>query len=664
MDISNIKGIGKQRAAALQNIGIFTVDNMINAFPKYYNDRSKISTLDKLEIGTIQTIKATITEPAKNSTVAGGKVLTKLLVTQNQKKLEIVWFGRSYLQWIFKIGSTHYFTGRIIAKFGTLQMESPEYEEEDAQSLSVGRIVPVYNTPKKISQKMYRKWVKSALDNATLHDKLPKILYEKFNLAALKTAIENIHFPQNEQQLQTARQRLVFEELFFMQLALQNLRGDTAEGVKITDVETLPILQKLPFTITKAQQTVLDDIIHDLQSGFAMNRLIQGDVGSGKTIVAVIAAYLVAKSGYQVAIMAPTEVLAQQHFSYFSQYLSQFSPLLLIGSVKDKKTVYKKIAENATQIIIGTHAIIQKYVSFAKLALVITDEQHRFGVMQRTDLIKKAENPHKMIMTATPIPRTLGLILYGDMNISIINQLPPGRQTIITNCVNSSYRQRLTAFVEKQAQQGQQIYIICPTIEESELELQSVLEYTANLQRQLPNIAVACLHGKMKNSVKEEIMQAFKQNKFSVLVATTVIEVGVDVPNATLIIIENAERFGLAQLHQLRGRVGRGTQQSHCVLVTDNKSETTTQRMKAMKTTTDGFKLSELDLQLRGHGDFFGTQQHGLPKLNIANFYKDIEILKEAQKAASTISQTQLTPQEQSTIQQETSKILQNILTM
>ena len=640
MDISSLPGIGPGRAKLLSNMGISTVGGLILFFPRDYDDRRQIKTISMLTPGTAHTIRGTIAAEGENiSFRPGGPVMTKLLLRDDTGSLELVWFGQPYLKRTFRKHDVFLFTGRVVESHGRLQMESPDYEKiTEGETLSAGRIVPIYSLPKGISQKMFRKWIKAALDMpVSIEDPLPEPLRKDF--CNRKEAIQNIHFPKSDEHFNAARQRLVFEELFFMQLALLQIKGSAQPGIVIKNTDISSFLAGLPFSLTDAQQSVLRDVSGDMQSGFRMNRLIQGDVGSGKTVVAAAAAYPVMKEGYQAAIMAPTEVLARQHFNQFSNYLPGFEAVLLTGSLtaKEKKEAHASIHDGQAQIIIGTHALIQESVVFHNLALVITDEQHRFGVKQRAALVDKGTAvPHSLIMTATPIPRTLGLILYGDMDISTINTLPPGRREIKTYCVNSSYRTRLHAFMDKQVQEGRQVYVICPAIEESEIDILSVTTYADDLRKALPHISIACLHGRLKD--KERIMSAFGQGTYSIIVSTTVIEVGVDVSNATLIVIENAERFGLSQLHQLRGRVGRGPHQSYCVLVTDSNAEHTIERMRAMESTSDGFVLSELDLKLRGPGDFLGVHQHGLPGLTIANIYQDIDILKKAQKAAIEIA--------------------------
>ena len=479
-----------------------------------------------------------------------------------------------------------------------------------------------------------------------MREELPLWLRKEYKLAERNFAIENIHFPETEQGFYDARRRLVFEELFVLQTALFQLKNtleDSGEGIILKKKKALQEAEGLlPFALTGAQKRVLKEMEKDMTSGKIMNRLVQGDVGSGKTAVAMVAAYWAIKNGYQVTIMAPTEVLANQHFESFQKVFEPagIKVVLLTGSLKakEKRETLEQVKNGDAQMIVGTHAVIQKGVEYHKLGLAITDEQHRFGVRQRSTLADKGENVHTLVMTATPIPRTLALILYGDLDISIIDELPPGRQKIDTSAVDSRYHQRIYTFIQKHVKEGRQAYVICPMIEESEkLEVQSVLNYTEELVKELPECRVACVHGKMKAKEKQEIMDGFAAGNIDVLVSTTVIEVGINVPNATIMLIENAERFGLAQLHQLRGRVGRGSEKSYCILVSDTKTKVAKERMKTMTESEDGFVISEKDLKLRGPGEFFGIRQHGLPELKIADLYKDMAILKEAQSAAAEL---------------------------
>jgi len=724
MDIKNLTGIGEKRAMALRAAGFHTVYDLINYFPRDYDDRSQIKTVEALIPGAVNTIRGHISaEPENTNPYSKGRkstrgrplTLTKATLKDSTGSLELVWFNQPYLKKYFRVGQEYIFTGRVKLDFkNRMQMESPDYEPISETQLSGGRIVPVYTTPKGFSQKTFRALIHQALGlcakmdvpgqapssvaaRSPFHENLPITLLQAHNLPNRKTALTNIHYPESDQAFLEARRRLVFEELFFMQMALFTLKGQATShpGIVLRDTDFAPFLVELPFSPTNAQSRVLADIVADYNSGARMNRLIQGDVGSGKTAVAMAAAYLVINNGYQAAIMAPTEVLAQQHYKDCTQYLQPLgiNTVLLTGSLtaKARREALAQIAANPALMIIGTHALIQPGVEYARLGLVITDEQHRFGVNQRFQLTAKGQGddavpadkvfsrnpvlthpsmsilekerntpsvpalPHTLVMTATPIPRTLALILYGDLDISIIDELPPGRQAIKTYCVDSRYQERIHAFIRKEAEAGRQTYVICPAIEENQepgsphlsecatipdepkLHIANVLSYTQELSAALPDLAIACLHGRMKPAQKQEIMEDFKSGKIHALVSTTVIEVGVHAPNATLMIIKNAERFGLSQLHQLRGRVGRGAVQSYCVLITDAKNQVTKARMKAMTETTDGFRLAELDLAQRGAGDFFGTRQHGLPDFAIANLYQDMDILKIAQSAAQMV---------------------------
>ncbi len=534
------------------------------------------------------------------------------------------------------------------------EVSSPEFEKAgtDKEILGGGRIVPVYPLTSGISQKVLRSLIKTTLDavKTQLPEFLPLDMRKKYMLCERNFAISNIHFPENDESFFIARKRLVFEELFVLQTALFILKGTAKRNDGIV-FKTKGISEEsekaFGFGFTKAQKKVIAEICSDVSKGIPMNRLIQGDVGSGKTAVAMTAALMAVKNGYQAALMAPTEVLASQHYESFKEFFDKFGikVCLLKGSLKkkEKEAVKELISTGEADVIVGTHAIIQEDVEFKKLGLVITDEQHRFGVKQRNVLSEKGINAHVMVMTATPIPRTLALILYGDLDVSVIDELPPGRQHIDTFAVNSSYHQRAYGFIRKEVENGRQAYMVCPMIEENDaIEAKSVMQMIDEVsQTDFKGLSVAVLHGKMKADEKERIMKDFAENKIQILISTTVIEVGINVPNATIMLIENAERFGLSQLHQLRGRVGRGKYQSYCILVTDSKSEVTKERMKVMKKTNDGFEISETDLKLRGPGEFFGTRQHGVPQLKIANLYKDADILSQAQAAAKELNRNE-----------------------
>lgn len=645
--IDVVKNIGKTRAEQLNKLGIETVEDLIEYYPRDYEDRSRFVPINEIEIGSVNTIRGRVlTSPearrVRTITIVGVRI------ADGTGSIECVWFNQPYVKNQLIVGKEYTFTGKVIQKFGRIQMESPDYELVNADSLNTGRIVPVYTVPKKMSQKVIRGCIKDAMDtvDGSLDEYMPESIIREHNLCSREFAVRNIHFPENDKAFFKARRRLVFDELLFLQMHLLELKGNVCDkktSVVINDFDDSEIRNALGFSLTDAQEKVLTEIKNDFTTGFVMNRLIQGDVGSGKTAVAMISAYIAIKNGYQAVLMAPTDVLANQHYKSFCDTLEPLGikcELLTSGlKKKEKDRAYDNIATGYAKMIIGTHALIQEKVKYNNLGLVITDEQHRFGVRQREMLSEKGNEPHILVMTATPIPRTLALILYGDLDISIIDKLPPGRKKVDTFAVDHSYYQRLYAFIKKEVAKGRQVYIICPMIEENDkMELRAVLSYTDDLDRNiLPELRVSCVHGKMKNAEKQTVMEEFAKGNIDVLVSTTVIEVGINVPNASLMIIENADRFGLSALHQLRGRVGRGSEKSYCVLVSDAKSKVAKERLKIMCQTNDGFVISEKDLTLRGPGDFFGTRQHGLPEMKIANLYKDVDILKEVQQTAISL---------------------------
>ncbi|MBQ9090835.1 MAG: ATP-dependent DNA helicase RecG [Anaerotignum sp.] len=644
--VSLLKGIGEQREKKLLKLGISTIEDLLTHYPREYKDRSEIIKIADLPMDEPSTFLAQVKEEGQNSR-HGRLVYTRMKVYDEKGSVGVLWYNKPYMKNSLKIGEWYLFSGKLQKKYGRKEILSPEVERI-GENFAGGRIIPVYPASEGVSQKILRNLMEEALSQMSggMREELPLWLRKEYHLAERNFAIENIHFPKTEQGFYDARRRLVFEELFILQTALFQLKNtleDSGEGIILKKKKALQEAEGLlPFALTNAQKKVLKEIEKDMTSGKIMNRLVQGDVGSGKTAVAMIAAYWAIKNGYQATIMAPTEVLANQHFESFKKVFEPagIEVVLLIGSLKakEKREMLEKVANGEAQMIVGTHAVIQKGVEYHKLGLAITDEQHRFGVRQRSTLAEKGENVHTLVMTATPIPRTLVLILYGDLDISIIDELPPGRQKIDTSAVDSRYHQRIYAFIQKHVKAGRQAYVICPMIEESEkLEVQSVLHYTEELEKELPDCRVACVHGKMKAKEKQEIMDGFAAGEIDVLVSTTVIEVGINVPNATIMLIENAERFGLAQLHQLRGRVGRGSEKSYCILVSDTKTKVAKERMKTMTESEDGFIISEKDLKLRGPGEFFGIRQHGLPELKIADLYKDMAILKEAQSAAADL---------------------------
>ncbi|NLJ88136.1 MAG: ATP-dependent DNA helicase RecG [Epulopiscium sp.] len=643
-----LKGVGEQTRKKLNKLDIYSIEDLLYHFPREYEDRSKIIKINEIAFNESNTIIAKIASIPQNEK-KGRLVITKVKIKDETGTIFAVWYGQAYLKKQFNINESYIFTGKVLYKYGKIQMESPEFERYDGKEvLSSGRIIPIYPATYKLSQKIIRQLIYQAIKETKnqLLEFLPKWIRKKYQIADYNYSILNIHFPESLEDFFVSRERLVFEELFILQTGLLRIKNkikDNKRAIKFNDIEEVKdLIDNLPFKLTKAQIKVFDEIKKDMLSDKSMNRLIQGDVGSGKTVIAALALYIAVKNNYQGVMMAPTEVLASQHYqgliSLFEKENIKIG--LLTGSLtkKNKELLLKEIEEGTINIVIGTHALIQEKVVFKSLGLVITDEQHRFGVAQRRLLFEKGSNPDVLVMTATPIPRTLALILYGDLDISIIDELPPGRQKIDTYCVDSSYRERIYKFIKKELDTGRQAYIICPAVEESEIEgLQSVINYTEQIKNEFKEYRVSFLYGKMKAKEKQKIMEDFLSGEIQILVSTTVVEVGVNVPNASIMLIENAERFGLSQLHQLRGRVGRSIHKSYCILITDSKSKIAKERMKVMEKTNDGFKISETDLHLRGPGEFFGTRQHGIPDLKIANLYKDIDILKKVQDASKEL---------------------------
>ena len=646
-EVQYIKNVGPNRVKLLNKLNIFTLGDLITYFPRNHEDRSIPKKIAETTDGEEVLIKATaITKVTEMRTRR--MTIYKLVVRDDTGVCTITWFNQKYLKDKIKIGNTYHFFGKIENKLGRIEMNSPVFEEEGVEK-NTGRIVPIYPSTFNLSQNMLRKVMESGINEVygKLEETLPEYILEKYKLLEINEAIKNIHFPESNSDFIRAKNRLVFEELLGVQLALLNLReGYNVEkkGIKFNkDVKMNDIIDTLPFKLTNAQLRVLKEINDNMESEKTMNRLLQGDVGSGKTVVSIISAYKAVKSGYQVAIMAPTAILADQHLKNFEKTLKNFNIKceLLISSVtkKKKEDILQRLANGEIDILIGTHAILEENVVFNNLGLVVTDEQHRFGVKQRAKIVAKGNNPDVIVMSATPIPRTLALILYGDLDISIIDELPPNRKKIDTFAVTKEYEERVNNFVKKQVNEGRQAYIVCPLVEDSEeLDLKSVTALYEKYKNEVfSEYKVEYLHGKMKAKEKDEIMNRFKDGQIDILISTTVIEVGVDVPNSSIMVVENAERFGLAQLHQLRGRVGRGEYQSYCILKYEGKGKNTRERMKIMCQTNDGFVISEKDLELRGSGDFFGTAQHGLPELKIANLFEDIQELKVIQELAQKI---------------------------
>ena len=647
-DIQFVKGIGPKKAYKLNKLGIFTLKDLLYYFPRQYEDRNNLKKIVELKNEDKATIKALIVG-ITTSNPRKGMTLTKIDVKDETGYAKLVFFNQPYISNTFKSGDTILVFGKVKKEFKNIEFSSCEIEHLSNSPKNTCKIMPIYPLTFGVTNKEIISIIKSVLSNKELIIKeyLPKGIIDKYKLCSIDYAIRNIHSPSNKESFKIALYRIIFEEFLILQLGLFMFKNGVTEveGIKFEENEKLKdIISSLPFKLTKAQNRALNEIIEDMKSPKVMNRLVQGDVGSGKTVVALLALANCVLNGYQGALMAPTEILAEQHYISLTETLKEFgmNVELLVGSLtkKQKEKVLERVKNKEIDILIGTHALIEDKVEFDRLGLVITDEQHRFGVRQRGKLSDKGNNPDVLVMTATPIPRTLALILYGDLDISIIDELPPGRQPIDTIAVSKDKRDRAyNNLVRAEVEKGRQVYIVCPLVEESEaIEAKAAVELVEELKQEyFSDLKVGLLHGKMKASEKESIMKSFKNKELDILVSTTVIEVGVNVPNATLMIIENAERFGLAQLHQLRGRVGRGKHKSYCILIYASKSEVCRQRMSIMEETNDGFKISEKDLEIRGPGEFFGTRQHGLPELKIANIFKHMKILKIAQQEARYI---------------------------
>ena len=640
-DIKYVKGVGPTRAEAFYKLSVPSVGALLRYYPRAYEDWSQIVPIHELQAGENACIRATVCHTPTKIRIPGGTLLFKTTVTDGAGLLNLTFFNNKYIQNQLKEGEEYLFFGKPAQnRYGALEMASPLFQKPQ----SAHRIRPIYPATAQLNSKTIERCVQNALDalETEIPDFLPREIREKNGLCTLDTAIRHIHFPPDEESLAAARKRLIFDELFLLQLGLLQMKSRTqtlsTDCVLKTDC-TDEFAARLPFSFTGAQSRAVGEAMRDMQSGEPMNRLLQGDVGSGKTAVAAALIYSAAKNGFQSAMMAPTEVLAEQHYRTFRNFFAGtgIEVVLLTGSVSaaEKRAVKAKLKSGEAALAVGTHALIQEDVDFARLGLCITDEQHRFGVAQRASLAAKGDNPHILVMSATPIPRTLGLILYGDLNVSVLDELPPGRQTVDTYRVGTSYRPRIYKFIEKHIAAGLQAYIVCPLVEEGELDLAPAEEYCKRLQNGVfHHRRVGLLHGKMKPKEKDKIMRAFSAGEIEILVSTVVVEVGVDVPNAAVMVIENAERFGLSQLHQLRGRVGRGTAKSTCILVSDAQNDEAKARFDILCETNDGFKIADADLKLRGPGDFFGKRQHGLPALRLADILRDTELLLTVQREA------------------------------
>lgn len=646
--IQYLKGVGPKRAAKLNRIGIYTIYDLLFYFPREYDDRRKITKIKDLKNKEKVTIEAIVSGSSTTLRPRKNVAITKIPIKDDTGICYMVFFNQSYIEKTFKIGDKIKVNGRVDISYGNIQIQNPIYSKNDKDS-NTNSIIPIYPLTNKLTNNEIIKLIKLAI-SSNLHniDEIFTVeMRKKLNLIGIDKAIKNIHFPESREMYKFSKYRLVFEEFLILQLGLLLVRSklkNSKKGVVFNKVDRSDeLLERLPFPLTDAQSKVFTEIKKDMESDKIMNRLVQGDVGSGKTIIAILSIFKAIVSGYQTVMMAPTEILANQHFEEISNLLGSFNIKceLLVGSLKAKKKeeLLEEIKKGNIDIVVGTHALIQDSVMFKRLGLAITDEQHRFGVKQRAKLTEKGITPDVLVMSATPIPRTLAMILYGDLDISIIDELPPGRQKIDTYAVSENMKMRAFEFLRKQIDEGRQAYIVCPLVEESEtLDIKSATEVYEEMKELYgQNYNVGLLHGKMKPKEKDEIMKRFKENSIQILISTTVIEVGVNVSNANIMLIMNAERFGLAQLHQLRGRVGRGKYKSYCILINKSKNKVARERMRIMEKTSNGFIISEKDLELRGPGEFFGIKQHGLPELKIANIFTDMKILKIAQNVANDI---------------------------
>ncbi|MDD3839665.1 MAG: ATP-dependent DNA helicase RecG [Clostridia bacterium] len=649
-DIKYIKGVGPARSKLLNKIGIFTVEDALYYFPKGYDDRSEIRKISEARLGEKNTLKCSIVSAPENFKTRNRLTITKVRVKDETGSAFCIWFNQPYMKTRFKKGDEFFINGKVERRFGQIQINSPIMESTSTgKNLYTSSIIPIYGLTKNLSHNTMIRIMKNVVDTSldNIGETFSEDILKKYRLVQKKQALHDIHFPANKKAYLLARERLVFEELFMLQLSLFFLKKkntESKEGIRFLrgKEEIYKFLDTLPYKLTEAQQMVMDDVIKDMEDKFPMNRLIQGDVGSGKTVIAVTAMLKAVVNGYQSAMMVPTEILAEQHYQTVKNMLYPFgiNVLLLTSRLteREKRIHLEQIESGVSDVIIGTHSVIQANIKFNRLGLVITDEQHRFGVTQRAELARKAENPDVLVMSATPIPRTLMHVLYGDLDISIIDQLPAGRKAIKTYHIFPSMRKRLEKFILNEIKKGRQVYMVCSLIEDSDnIDAISAVQLYDYAKKRFNNIKVGLLHGKLKENQKEDIMEKFYQGDIDILVSTTVIEVGVNVPNSTIMVIENAERFGLAQLHQLRGRVGRGNYQAYCILISDLKSKVARERIKVMVNTNDGFEIAEKDLKIRGPGEFFGVKQHGIPELKIADLSKDIRILELAKKAAQEI---------------------------
>ena len=641
-----VKGVGEAKAKSLEKLGITSLRSLVTYFPRSYEDRTAFKRIGELEPGEDVCVKAMVAARPVLSFVRKGMELVRLRAVDETGTLSITYFNQKYVRDQLVAGRTYVFYGRIGGTRSRPEMTNPVFEPDTGKLSVTGRIMPLYRLTAGVSQGLMAKVMAAGLKLCAdaLPDALPEEVRTEYELAQARFAYENIHFPDSAVHLEIARRRLVFEELYVLTCALARLRGSRRKekSAPVAADALSGFTQTLPFALTGAQKRALSECAGDMSGRTPMSRLVQGDVGSGKTVVAAGCCWLCAKAGKQAAVMAPTEILARQHYATFSKLLEPLGVRvgLLTGgqTAAARRETLKRTEAGEVDVLVGTHALLSEGVTFRNLALAVVDEQHRFGVQQRSRLTEKGESPHVLVMSATPIPRTLALMIYGDLDVSVIDELPPGRKPVKTFAVNETMHERVYAFIRRQVEQGRQAYIVCPAVGDETLAddgRKAAVRYAQTLQEQkFPDLRVALVHGRMKPKEKESVMAAFAAGDIQILVATTVIEVGVDVPNASVMVVENADRFGLSQLHQLRGRVGRGSHESFCILFEGAGGETAKQRLEALCRTNDGFEIAEEDLKLRGPGDFFGDRQHGLPELKIADFAENMDILYVAQAAA------------------------------
>ena len=669
MLLNELKGIGQKTENLFEKVGVSSVEGLLEYYPRYYDVFENPVIVRKLDCDRTQAVKATVVRDVAVKKVRNLQIVTAYLRDSEGYGIKAIWFNAPYLRGKLKNGDVYIFRGFVREAKGSFEIEQPKIFTIKEYTSKMGEMQPVYPLTHGLTNTLVQKSVTQALNIIDIKENLPVSVKEKYSLEDKRVAIKNIHFPKNMNELSTARKRLVFDEFFEFINTLRNLK-DNNKNEKNEYILEEPdkvenLIKNLPYNLTSAQLRTWEEIKKDISSPKVMNRLIQGDVGSGKTIVAFLALITAALNGYQGALMAPTEVLARQHFEQLKETLGKnnidLCPVILVGSMtaKEKRMVYQDIESGTADIIIGTHALIQDKVKYKNLALVVTDEQHRFGVRQREAISGKGSRPHTIVMSATPIPRTLAIIMYGDLDISIIDELPAGRRPIANCVVGKDYRYNAYNFIEKQVAQGRQVYIICPTVEYSEaVEGENVIEYADKLKQIFPPaINVSFLHGRMKPAEKNDIMEKFSKNEIQVLVSTTVVEVGVNVPNATVMMVENAERFGLAQLHQLRGRVGRGKFQSYCIFINGSEKKEAKDRLEILNKSNDGFFIANEDLKLRGPGDFFGVRQSGDFEFKIGDIMNDADTLKKAADAINLIESGELHVSDEEMEMMNTSKI-------